>query len=215
MTLSALFYSSLVDSTRFIYSALFCANIDFIILFYVLFCSVLLYSVLSSVSSSLLLKSWWFCCVMCSVLCVSGLWSSVEERFFPCPAPSLLNQSARDFSSWWEKSGFSCWPWEVLVPLLDVCLHSLKDRIPDYGIHAVFLSQAHLQPSLLGNDFTHLEFPRRVTKKEVGKRMLYRDFTMNGWWVLHAVVVLDLINSLTFDCHQQLFCSRTAHLIDM
>ncbi|KAI7811637.1 protein phosphatase 1H isoform X1 [Triplophysa rosa] len=40
---------------------------------------------------------------------------------------------------------------------------------------------AHLQPSLLGNDFTHLEFPRRVTKKEVGKRMLYRDFTMNGW----------------------------------
>uniref|UniRef100_A0A8C1UH51 Protein phosphatase, Mg2+/Mn2+ dependent, 1H n=1 Tax=Cyprinus carpio TaxID=7962 RepID=A0A8C1UH51_CYPCA len=25
---------------------------------------------------------------------------------------------------------------------------------------------AHLQPSLLGNDFTHLEFPRRVTKKE-------------------------------------------------
>ncbi|KAG1938360.1 protein phosphatase 1H [Pimephales promelas] len=40
---------------------------------------------------------------------------------------------------------------------------------------------AHLQPSLLGNDFTNLEFPRRVTKKEVGKRMLYRDFTMNGW----------------------------------
>uniref|UniRef100_A0A672LEF9 Protein phosphatase 1H-like n=1 Tax=Sinocyclocheilus grahami TaxID=75366 RepID=A0A672LEF9_SINGR len=40
---------------------------------------------------------------------------------------------------------------------------------------------AHLQPSLLGNDFTHLEFPRRVTKKELGKRMLYRDFTMNGW----------------------------------
>uniref|UniRef100_A0A8C2DIN1 Protein phosphatase, Mg2+/Mn2+ dependent, 1H n=1 Tax=Cyprinus carpio TaxID=7962 RepID=A0A8C2DIN1_CYPCA len=40
---------------------------------------------------------------------------------------------------------------------------------------------AHLQPSLLGNEFTHLEFPRRVTKKELGKRMLYRDFTMNGW----------------------------------
>uniref|UniRef100_A0A672P068 Protein phosphatase 1H-like n=1 Tax=Sinocyclocheilus grahami TaxID=75366 RepID=A0A672P068_SINGR len=39
---------------------------------------------------------------------------------------------------------------------------------------------AHLQPSLLGNEFTHLEFPRRVTKKEVGKRMLCRDFTMNG-----------------------------------
>uniref|UniRef100_A0A8C6UXQ2 PPM-type phosphatase domain-containing protein n=1 Tax=Neogobius melanostomus TaxID=47308 RepID=A0A8C6UXQ2_9GOBI len=38
-----------------------------------------------------------------------------------------------------------------------------------------------MQPHLLGNEFTHLEFPRRVQRKEVGKRMLYRDFTMNGW----------------------------------
>ncbi|XP_037098873.1 protein phosphatase 1H-like isoform X1 [Syngnathus acus] len=38
-----------------------------------------------------------------------------------------------------------------------------------------------MQPQLLGNEFTHLEFPRRVQRKEVGKRMLYRDFTMNGW----------------------------------
>ncbi|KAF3855116.1 hypothetical protein F7725_023171 [Dissostichus mawsoni] len=40
---------------------------------------------------------------------------------------------------------------------------------------------AYMQPHLLGNEFTHLEFPRRVQKKEVGKRMLYRDFTMSGW----------------------------------
>lgn len=40
-----------------------------------------------------------------------------------------------------------------------------------------------MQPHLLGNEFTHLEFPRRVQRKEVGKRMLYRDFTMSGWWV--------------------------------
>ncbi|MED6247647.1 Protein phosphatase 1H, partial [Ameca splendens] len=39
----------------------------------------------------------------------------------------------------------------------------------------------YMQPQLLGNEFTHLEFPRRVQRKEVGKRMLYRDFTMNGW----------------------------------
>ncbi|KAJ8249695.1 hypothetical protein COCON_G00229110 [Conger conger] len=39
----------------------------------------------------------------------------------------------------------------------------------------------YMQPHLLGNEFTHLEFPRRVQRKEVGKRMLYRDFTMNGW----------------------------------
>lgn len=38
-----------------------------------------------------------------------------------------------------------------------------------------------MQPQLLGNEFTHLEFPRRVQRKELGKKMLYRDFTMNGW----------------------------------
>uniref|UniRef100_A0A6Q2XJN6 PPM-type phosphatase domain-containing protein n=1 Tax=Esox lucius TaxID=8010 RepID=A0A6Q2XJN6_ESOLU len=38
-----------------------------------------------------------------------------------------------------------------------------------------------MQPHLLGGEFTHLEFPRRVQRKEVGKKMLYRDFTMNGW----------------------------------
>ncbi|XP_053341053.1 protein phosphatase 1H [Clarias gariepinus] len=40
---------------------------------------------------------------------------------------------------------------------------------------------AYMQPHLLGNEFTHLEFPRTVCKKEVGKRMLYRDYTMKGW----------------------------------
>lgn len=38
-----------------------------------------------------------------------------------------------------------------------------------------------MQPHLLGRDFTHLEFPRRVQRKEVGKKMLYRDYTMMGW----------------------------------
>ncbi|XP_060100966.1 protein phosphatase 1H [Heteronotia binoei] len=40
---------------------------------------------------------------------------------------------------------------------------------------------AYMQPHLLGNEFTHYEFPRRVQRKEVGKRMLYRDFNMTGW----------------------------------
>ncbi|XP_066580356.1 protein phosphatase 1H [Amia ocellicauda] len=40
---------------------------------------------------------------------------------------------------------------------------------------------AFMQPHLLGNEFTHLEFPRRVQRKEVGKRMLYRDYSMDGW----------------------------------
>ncbi|XP_067284601.1 protein phosphatase 1H-like [Pseudorasbora parva] len=38
-----------------------------------------------------------------------------------------------------------------------------------------------MQPHLLGGEFTHLEFPRRVQRKEVGKKILYRDWTMTGW----------------------------------
>uniref|UniRef100_A0A8D0H1I7 Protein phosphatase, Mg2+/Mn2+ dependent 1J n=1 Tax=Sphenodon punctatus TaxID=8508 RepID=A0A8D0H1I7_SPHPU len=38
-----------------------------------------------------------------------------------------------------------------------------------------------LRPELLGNEFTHLEFPRRIQQKELGKKMLYRDQSMNGW----------------------------------
>uniref|UniRef100_A0A8C5MI99 Protein phosphatase, Mg2+/Mn2+ dependent 1J n=1 Tax=Leptobrachium leishanense TaxID=445787 RepID=A0A8C5MI99_9ANUR len=38
-----------------------------------------------------------------------------------------------------------------------------------------------LKPELLGNEFTYLEFPRRIQQKELKKRMLYRDHTMTGW----------------------------------
>nr|XP_045240970.1 protein phosphatase 1J isoform X1 [Macaca fascicularis] len=38
-----------------------------------------------------------------------------------------------------------------------------------------------LKPELLGSEFTHLEFPRRVLPKELGQRMLYRDQNMTGW----------------------------------
>ncbi|KAM4699530.1 protein phosphatase 1J [Discoglossus pictus] len=40
---------------------------------------------------------------------------------------------------------------------------------------------AYLKPELLGNEFTYLEFPRRIQQKELKKRMLYRDHTMTGW----------------------------------
>ncbi|OXB56450.1 hypothetical protein ASZ78_004548 [Callipepla squamata] len=40
---------------------------------------------------------------------------------------------------------------------------------------------AFLRPELLGKEFTHLEFPRRIQPKELGKKMLYRDQSMNGW----------------------------------
>ncbi|XP_078500601.1 protein phosphatase 1H-like isoform X2 [Lissotriton helveticus] len=37
-----------------------------------------------------------------------------------------------------------------------------------------------MKPELLGNEFTYLEFPRRIQYKELGKRMLFRDHTMTG-----------------------------------
>ncbi|KAG8589497.1 hypothetical protein GDO81_006415, partial [Engystomops pustulosus] len=40
---------------------------------------------------------------------------------------------------------------------------------------------ASINPELLGNEFTCLEFPRRIQQKELKKRMLYRDHTMTGW----------------------------------
>ncbi|XP_069798037.1 protein phosphatase 1H isoform X1 [Narcine bancroftii] len=38
-----------------------------------------------------------------------------------------------------------------------------------------------LQPHLLGNEFTHLEFPRRIQHREIGRKMLFRDYSMTGW----------------------------------
>ncbi|XP_078276690.1 protein phosphatase 1H-like isoform X2 [Rhinoraja longicauda] len=39
----------------------------------------------------------------------------------------------------------------------------------------------YLQPHLLGNEFTRLEFPRRIQHREIGRRMLFRDYSMTGW----------------------------------
>ncbi|XP_055994947.1 protein phosphatase 1J isoform X1 [Sorex fumeus] len=38
-----------------------------------------------------------------------------------------------------------------------------------------------LKPELLGTEFTHLEFARRVQPKDLGQKMLYRDQNMKGW----------------------------------
>ncbi|XP_061869504.1 protein phosphatase 1J isoform X2 [Colius striatus] len=49
------------------------------------------------------------------------------------------------------------------------------------AIENAFKHMAFLRPELLGKEFTHLEFPRRIQPKELGKKMLYRDQNMNGW----------------------------------
>lgn len=38
-----------------------------------------------------------------------------------------------------------------------------------------------MHPELLGGEFTHLEFIRRPMKRDMGKRVLYRDHYMCGW----------------------------------
>lgn len=40
---------------------------------------------------------------------------------------------------------------------------------------------AMLKPELLGNDYTALEFSRRPVRKDVSKKLLYREPYMNGW----------------------------------
>ncbi|GAB6029330.1 hypothetical protein CHUAL_005097 [Chamberlinius hualienensis] len=40
---------------------------------------------------------------------------------------------------------------------------------------------ALVKPQLLGDDYTALEFCRRPLRKDIGKRMLYRDAYMTGW----------------------------------
>lgn len=47
-----------------------------------------------------------------------------------------------------------------------------RDRILRLGLQ---------RPELLGNEFTHLDFLRRPTRNDLGKKFLYRDAYMTGW----------------------------------
>uniref|UniRef100_UPI00398E73B9 protein phosphatase 1M-like n=1 Tax=Pristiophorus japonicus TaxID=55135 RepID=UPI00398E73B9 len=40
---------------------------------------------------------------------------------------------------------------------------------------------AFLKPELLGDEFSRYEFPRRVKRNDIGKKILYRDYFMSGW----------------------------------
>ncbi|XP_038668251.1 protein phosphatase 1M-like [Scyliorhinus canicula] len=40
---------------------------------------------------------------------------------------------------------------------------------------------AFLKPELLGDAFSRQEFPRRVKRNDIGKKILYRDYFMSGW----------------------------------
>ncbi|XP_071492145.1 protein phosphatase 1H-like [Diadema antillarum] len=40
---------------------------------------------------------------------------------------------------------------------------------------------ASCNPHFLGNEFSHLEFQKRVQRKDLGKKLMYRDQNMTGW----------------------------------
>ncbi|KAM9097587.1 protein phosphatase 1M [Sarcophilus harrisii] len=40
---------------------------------------------------------------------------------------------------------------------------------------------AFTHPRLLANEFTRLEFPRRLRSEDLGQKVLFRDYNMNGW----------------------------------
>lgn len=44
-----------------------------------------------------------------------------------------------------------------------------------------FHSQAFIYPKLLADEFTRLEFPRRLKGDDVGQKVLFRDYSMQGW----------------------------------
>ncbi|RWS26620.1 Protein phosphatase 1H-like protein [Leptotrombidium deliense] len=61
---------------------------------------------------------------------------------------------------------------EILPMSFDFTPESERERIKYLGL---------LRPEFLGSDFTHLEFVRRPTRRDIGKRLLYRDAYMTGW----------------------------------
>ena len=51
---------------------------------------------------------------------------------------------------------------------------------------------AYLQPQLLGKYFGRIEYQRRLRKKDIGQRVLYRDRHMSGW--AYCTVTEDNVN---------------------
>ena len=61
-----------------------------------------------------------------------------------------------------------------------------------YNVTFVFIFQGHLHPELLHNEFTCLEFPRRVNKNDVGQAMLCRKPGRDGWFVVNKTYLATI-----------------------
>ncbi|MGH0183180.1 UNVERIFIED_CONTAM: hypothetical protein FKN15_011679 [Acipenser sinensis] len=107
----------------------------------------------------------------------------VELLLNPTVAPSIiLGEEARPLTSEPRKAsspeeGGGAQPVERFHQEKAVSLESLVIG----AIENAFKQMGFLKPELLGNEFTHIEFPRRIQHKELGKKMLFRDHTMTGW----------------------------------
>ncbi|RWS07929.1 Protein phosphatase 1H-like protein [Dinothrombium tinctorium] len=70
-----------------------------------------------------------------------------------------------------------------IIPMsFDFTPESERERIKYLGL---------LRPEFLGNEFTHLEFIRRPTRRDLGKRLLFRDAFMTGW-AYKTITIEDL-----------------------
>lgn len=55
------------------------------------------------------------------------------------------------------------------------------------------------RPELIGEDFTYNEYTRRITRNDIGKRILYRGPMMTGWSV--NLLSYVLIQGGRITCH--------------
>lgn len=55
-----------------------------------------------------------------------------------------------------------------------------NDMTPHYERQRIMI-QAMTRPELIGEDFTYNEYTRRITRNDIGKRILYRGPMMTGW----------------------------------
>ncbi|KAG0722016.1 Protein phosphatase 1H [Chionoecetes opilio] len=51
----------------------------------------------------------------------------------------------------------------------------------DHLTNDIMEGDGAMHPELLGGEFTHLDFVRRPQRRDLGKRVLYRDHYMTGW----------------------------------
>jgi len=77
----------------------------------------------------------------------------------------------------------------IITPMsFDFTPESERERVKYLGL---------LKPELLGSEFTHLEYIRRPGRRDLGKKILYRDAFMTGW-AYKTVTTEDLKFPLVF-----------------